>query len=325
MKELTTAIYSQSKDLPDIEYRNFFHSKSLFLLYEQTPRQTPYMIVAYDSDGRVVGHLLAVVRYRLSLFPPYIYRHCRMLGDGEYEECEYDKNDIFNAMLQRLTHEQNGKVLYMEFSNMSNKMFGYRQLRQAGFFPVHWMSIHNSLHSKRPEERLSEKMRKRIADGQKKGVVTREVETEEELKELSDLLHRHNKFKPKRYIPDIRFFQGIRDNSCGRLFVTRHKNRLIGGCVCVYSEGNAYLWYYAFLRKSFIMLHPDTMTLWHAIKDSHERGYEHIFFMDVGLPFRRNPFRDFILRFGGKPVSTIRWFRVSLRWLNSIIAWIYRD
>jgi hypothetical protein len=45
----------------------------------------------------------------------------------------------------------------------------------------------------------------------------------------------------------------------------------------------------------------------------------------VGLPFRKNTFRDFILRFGGKPVSTFRWFRCSIRWINSLLKWIYRD
>lgn len=325
MKELTTTVYRHSEDLPDMECKNFFHGKSLFMLYEQTPRMSPRMAVVSTADGRAVGHLLAVVRYRMSLFPPYIYRHCRILGEGEYEECEYTRTELFDAALQCLTKELNGTVLYIELSNLSSKMFGYRQFRQAGYFPVHWMSIHNSLHSKEPEERLNEKMKKRIAEGYRKGVVTMEVTGEDDLKDFSRLMHNHNRLKPKRYIPDIRFFRGIMEGDYGRLFITKYKGKTIGCCACTYSEGNAYLWYSAFLRKSFIMLHPDTMTIWHAIKDSHGRGYQHIFFMDVGLPFRKNPFREFILRFGGKPASTIRWFRVSLRWLNAIIARIYSD
>jgi hypothetical protein len=47
--------------------------------------------------------------------------------------------------------------------------------------------------------------------------------------------------------------------------------------------------------------------------------------MDVGLPFRKNSFREFILSFGGKPVSTVRWFRCSIRWINGLLSWIYRD
>ena len=38
-----------------------------------------------------------------------------------------------------------------------------------------------------------------------------------------------------------------------------------------------------------------------------------------------NSFREFILRFGGKPVSTNRWFRCSIRWINNVLKWVYRD
>ena len=66
------------------------------------------------------------------------------------------------------------------------------------------------------------------------------------------------------------------------------------------------------------------MTIWHAIDNAYSRGYSHIHFMDVGLPFSKNPFREFILRFGGKPVSTYRWFRFSARWLNTVMSWRYK-
>ena len=92
-----------------------------------------------------------------------------------------------------------------------------------------------------------------------------------------------------------------------------------------YHGSDAFLWYSAFRRKSYLMLHPDEVTIWHAIKYAHEKGYDHITFMDVGLPFKKNSFREFILRFGGKPVSTYRWFRCSIRWINSMLSYIYKD
>ena len=99
----------------------------------------------------------------------------------------------------------------------------------------------------------------------------------------------------------------------------------IGCAACVYSQGNAYLWYLASKRKSFPMQHPNLMTVWHALQYSHSHGYQHIYFLDVGLPFSHNPYREFILRFGGKPASTYRWFRCSLKWVNKILNWLYRE
>jgi hypothetical protein len=98
------------------------------------------------------------------------------------------------------------------------------------------------------------------------------------------------------------------------------------GCAAVaYSQGNAYLWYSAFKRKSYISLHPDVMTIWDTMQDCYQRGCQHLVFMDVGLPFQKNPFREFILRFGGKEQSTFRWFRFGIRWINNLASWLYRE
>jgi hypothetical protein len=47
--------------------------------------------------------------------------------------------------------------------------------------------------------------------------------------------------------------------------------------------------------------------------------------MDVGLPFKKNRYRDFILSFGGKEVGTYRWFRFSIPWMNKLVGWFYRE
>ena len=105
--------------------------------------------------------MLVTVRTRRSWLPPYIYMHARVLGEGEYtaEGSAEDtpaaaasrKDELFAAMLKAVKKRLNNKVLYFEISNLSEKMFGYRTLRKAEFFPVKWMKVHNSLHSRTPE------------------------------------------------------------------------------------------------------------------------------------------------------------------------------
>ena len=156
-------------------------------------------------------------------------------------------------------------------------------------------------------------------------MVTDAVQTDADFGAFSKLLRRHNWLKPKRYIPSDAFFQAIRERGNGSLSLTRYHGHVIGCSAVVYSQRQAYLWYCAFRRKSYARLHPDLLTIWHAIKSAHAEGYEHIYFMDVGLPFRKNRFRDFILRFGGKPTSTYRWFHCAIPWVNRLLSWVYRD
>jgi len=325
VKGIKTVIYSRAEKLPQVEESNFFHSRQLFLISASTPKMKPYMVVCSDEEGRVVSQLLATVRYRTSFLPPFFFMHCRVVGEGTYAQSDYKKEDLFGEMLTALTKKLNKKTLYIEVSNLSQKMFGYRHFRHNDYFPVHWMSIHNSLHSKTPEERITEKMMHRIEMAYSRGVTCQTVETEDDLKAFNKLLRQHHWFKPKRYIPDSQFFIKLRESNRCQLFITKFRNHVIGCSACVYGDEDADLWYSAFRRKTYLPLHPDAVTIWHAIKYAHAHGYQHINFLDVGLPFRKNSFREFILRFGGKPVSTFRWFRSSIRWINSLLKWIYRD
>ena len=325
MSELTTRIYTSGDQLPQaLAVDNYFHSPQLFALCQQTSRQKPYMVTVENSDRQVLAQMLAIVRYRSSWMPPYLYRHCRIMGEGIYAD-DASKDELFGKMLSTLTAKLGPRMFYIEVSHLEQKMFGYRDFRANRFFPVRWMSIHNSLHSRTPEERITGQMQRRIDTAYKRGVITTEVESESDLTEFMKLLKHHNWLKPKRFIPSDTFFRGIKEQGNGRLYLTRYREHVVGCSAVVYSNHQAYLWYAAFKRKTYVFVHPDVLTIWHAIKDAHTKGYEHIYFMDVGLPFRKNAFREFILRFGGKPASTYRWFRCSVKWINSLLSWIYRD
>lgn len=326
MNQLITTIFTKSRSLPELLQGSYFHSRELMEACESTPRQRPYMVVVYDAYGHEVCHMLGIVRFRPFWLPPFLLIHCRILGEGTYcQKSEYKQDYLFGLMLSALTQKLNKRVLYIEVSNLSNKMLGYKVLRENNYYPVNWMSIHNSLHRRAPEERITPKLQKRIDHSHQKGLQTTIVSSNEDFAAFSKLLRKHHIFKPKRFIPDDIFFRKLMESHNGNLFVTKYHDKVIACAVCVYSEGDAYLWYSAFRRKTYHMLHPDTIVVWDVMKYAYDNGYQHMRFMDVGLPFHRNPYREFILRFGGKEQSTYRWFRFSIRWINRLLTWIYRE
>lgn len=325
MIDLHVTIYDHSTDMPEIKSDNFFQSMALFKIYENTPRIKPYMVVVTDGNGLVLSHIMGSVRYRTSIIPPFIYAHCLVMGEGEFVESDVSREVLFTKMLHALTKKLQSRVINIEFSHISAKMFGYSAFRRCGYFPVHWLTIQNSLHSKEPEERLSSKMHKRIKKALEKGVNISEVCSDRDLYDFTRLIKHHNRLKPKRYIPDARFFREMLNTDKSKLFLTKYKHKVVGCCLCVFTGNNAYLWYLASLRKSYVMIHPEAVTIWYAIKYAYEHDYGHINFMDVGLPFSNNPYREFILQFGGKPISTYRWFRFSFKGINAFLSWLYRD
>ncbi|MGI6223990.1 MAG: GNAT family N-acetyltransferase [Prevotella sp.] len=318
-------IISNSNHLPEMKCSNFFHSAELFRIIEKTPGQWPYMAIAYDEKGHIVGHLLAIMRRRGSLFPPYFFTHGHIYGEGEYDE-NADKTEVFGYLLAAITKKfKRNLCLFAEFSDISKKMFGYRHFRHNSYFPISWQEIHNSLHSMPPENRLTDKQLKRIDNIYQMGVETREISNEEELKGFYKLLKAHYRIKMRRLIPPIELFVEFNKCNRGKIFVTLYHGKIIGGCVCVFSEGNAYLWYLASRRKTYSKLHPNFITVWNALSYSYHHNYAHFYFLDAGLPWRANPYREFILSFGGKPVAKYRWFRISFSWVNKLLSWLYRE
>mgnify|MGYP000149247402 len=108
-----------------------------------------------------------------------------------------------------------------------------------------------------------------------------------------------------------------------KIFVVKYKEKIIGGSVCIYSGDDAYLWFSGGMRKTYALQYPGVLAVWKALEDAHQRGFRHMEFMDVGLPFRKHGYRDFVLRFGGKQSSTRRWFRINWSWLNKLLVKFY--
>ena len=133
------------------------------------------------------------------------------------------------------------------------------------------------------------------------------------------------RLKLRRFVPDETFFQKLTTSSNARNVIITYKDKVIGGYTCIYNQGNAFLWFSAFKRKTYIHLHPDTMTIWQALSDAQELDAQHLHFMDAGLPLKSNLYREFILGFGGKPVTKFRWFRFYPKVINLLLHWLYKD
>ncbi len=306
---------------------NFFHSQELFRIAEQTPGNSPYMVVATkEGCTDVLGQLLVVVHRRGNLLPPYLYTHAHAHGEGEYAE-GVNVDEIFSLMLTAITAKlQRHLCLYIEFSGLGKKMFAYRHFRKLGYFPIAWQEVYNSLHSMTPEQRITGKLRQRIDKLYNKGVESHVVKSDGEIKKFHTLLRRYNFLKPHKYVPPLQYFCELARSRNAMVCVTTYKERtVIGGCVCVFSKGNAYLWYLGGKRKTYAPLHPNLMTVWFALKYAHEHGARHMCFMDAGLPWSKNLFREFILGFGGKSVAKYRWFKFHSRPINWLLRWVYKD
>ena len=330
--EVQLNIYRKGKDIPELPGNNAFHSTELFLIYEATPGYKPLLLVA-SVGGRPVAKLLAGVRRTKKWLPDFVSNQCVVYGTGEWidslpmpsrKQCE----EVFGALLDRLVRIVSRSCFLIEFRNLESRMFGYRFFRDCGFSPVPWLRVRNSLHSvKRAEERFSASRIRQIKKGLHNGAVTSEAKTKIEIEAFARMLRNVYSARIRRYFPDKKFFAHLYDlliqGQRGKIFIVKYKGKIIGGSVCIYSGEDAYLWFSGGMRKTYALQYPGVLSVWKAMEYAYQQGYKHLEFMDVGLPFRKHGYRDFVLRFGGKQSSTLRWFRFSWPWLNRLLVKIY--
>lgn len=318
MGTLTVKVISRSRDLPDLSSDWFFHSAELFRIVEESPGQKPLMAVALDAEGRVVANMLALVLRKWSFLPPYFFSVGRIYGEGNYAE-GVDKAQLFPLLLKAVTRRFRRRFcLYAECSDLPTKMFGYAAFRSCGYFPVSWQEVKNSLHNASPEERITEPARRLVDRGIDHGMSTYVATTEAEARAFHHLLHRSFRTNFRRLIPNLRYFLKLNDSDNVRLFVTTQGGEIVGGAACVYSGQNAYLWYLGARGKRRRRKTINAVTVWHVLQHAYDHNYRHLCFLDAGMPVSHSPYREFILGFGGKPVTKFRWFWTPISWFSKM-------
>lgn len=322
--KLTT--YYRGSKVPDLPGTNTFHSTELFRIYEETPGYTPILIVASEDD-KPVAKLLAAIRKSVRMFPPGIIKRCEVYGTGEYFNNEADKEIIFSDMLQRLTNEALRDSFLIEFRNLENAMFGYKSFRDNQYIAINWLRVRNSLHS---VERWKSVSARHVSGKSRKA--SKRCPSAGSTYQRGDSLFRPDVaprifFQDRRHFPSIKFFQHLENQLTkgqqSKIFIVIYKEKIIGGSACIYSDDSAYLWFSGGMRKTYALQYPGILAVWKALDDAKQRGYRHLEFMDVGLPFRKHGYREFVLRFGGKQSSTRRWFRFRWNWLNRVLIKMY--
>ena len=327
MKPIRLMTYRNGSAIPTLPEQSLSNSSELFQVYGQTPGYTPILVVA-SIDETPIAKLQAVIRRSVRIFPPSLIKRCEIFGIGEYFNDTYSQEELFGLMLEHLTNEVLKDCFLIEFRNLPTALFGYKHFRRNGYFPINWIRVYNSLHNLSPEERLESKRKRQINRSFKYGVTLQEAQIEEDKKTFLQLLKLHYSSKLRKHFPDTKLFQlltqGSTTGNISRIFTVKYKNRIIGGSFCMYSCDRAYLCFSFGLRKTFAWLHPNTMAIWAALIDAYQRGYPHFEFIDAGLPFQKVGYRNFILSFGGKQVSTRRWFRFRWEWINKLFTRLYQ-
>ena len=321
--------YNSGDTVPALRPGIFFHSEHFFHLLEKSSGITPVMLVAYDGDEER-GHLLAMFKCDFRIIPPGVYRWCSIYSEGVYGDDCKDRNEVFELFVERLLKMMDFRYLFIEARYIADSRISYRTFSKYNFVPRNDLRIYISLHSRRPEERLSRAYHAHIRRAKVRGVTYRRATEKGEIEAGLVMLKKYYASKIGRYLAPSGLLTDMllstdKDGLDVRMYTVYNKDgKMIGCSICVYSADRVFLLYNCGLRKSYPLLYPGIISVWAAIKDAYESGASHFEFAVSGMPLNRERgYRKFLLNFGGKQVSTLRCYRYRWGWFNKILRKIY--
>ena len=327
--------YYRGSHVPELPGVDTFHSTAMFHIFEGTPGCNP-LLLTISENGNVLAKILVVVQRIARFIPFYNIRRCVSYGTGEYFCPDDQREPLFNEMLKEITnYARRLNCFVIEVRNLPSPLSGFASFRRNSYFPVNWLRVRNTFtgDEKGIEQSLSQSRKRQIKNAIKNGAEIGTAQTEAEIKAFSLMLKRNYLSKIRKHFPAIEFFEqiqkGIKDVHIGdswqrfKIFIVKYQERIIGGSVCIYSGDTAYLWFSGGMNKTHLRQYPSVMAVWQALTDANNRGCKYLEFMDVGTPFRKHGYRDFVLRFGGEQISTRRWFKFKWKWLNRLCLLLY--
>ena len=318
--------------LPTLLKGPALHSALMFRTLEQSRGCKPYMLVGYDKESKEMGHLLIIKRRSIRIIPPVLNYWYTINGEGAYRS-EYSnakREEIFAMFLEKIFDMLDFRHTFIETLNIEDSRFAYSTFSSHNFIPMRDQRLYISLHSKEPHERLTRAYKAHIRKAENSGVTNMRATTPEEIKEGLKLMRNYYRSKLQRKLPKedvLRTMLYTPDGNLSdeaKLFIVKHRNKIIGSSLCIYEDTRACLAFSCGLRKSHPLLYPGIMAIWAAITDAHKNGYAHFEFLEArALPLMQRKFIQTLLNYGGKQVGTLRWYRFKWNWINKILRKIY--
>lgn len=139
------------------------------------------------------------------------------------------------------------KIFSDRVSQFRQPAIWLQSIQKNKYFPINWLRVYNSLHSRTPLERLSVSRKRQINKALKNGAYIEVADNDKDITLFSKMLKKAYSSQVRKHFPDLNFFRLLTwqrpDKEMAKIFLVKYKDKIIGGSVCVFSNGNAYLWF----------------------------------------------------------------------------------
>lgn len=298
---------------------NVFQSPHMYQVWLHTRHNTPFLLAAVDSDGRIKGVLQGVVQKEYSGLLGALTARAIVWGGPLVEDDDARVTELLLLEYDRFVAK---RAIYSQFRNLW-PMDGVRQsLENLGFQYEDHLDIHVDL--AKSEEQLwkevNSKRRNEIRRASKEGTVVEELTRKEQVREAYAILrdvYRRARLPIHHWSLFETAFDVMGPQGMVRFFGAFFEGQLIGTIVVFCFNGTVYDWY-AGSRRDFYHKYPNDLLPWHVFLWAKEAGFTRFDFGGAGKPGKPYGVRDYKKKFGGELKDFGRFEKVHKRLLMRV-------
>ena len=177
------------------------------------------------------------------------------------------------------------------------------------------------------QHQMSERRQRELKRAIKNGATVVEAQTEQEIRDWYQILHRLYREKVRTPLFSEDFFLQFHRNGVGKYLLVKYEGNVIGGMMCPILDGKAiYEWYVCGLDEEYRDLYPSVLATHAAIEYAKNHGLPLFDFMGAGVPDQPYGVRDFKMEFGGELVEHGRFLCIRkplLYWIGKMgVKWL---
>ena len=258
------------------------------------------------AGDRLVGVIVGYITRERNAIKQFFTRRAIIIGGPLLaEDISNEALSMLLTSLKNLPSLQGGAgvglPIYIETRNFHDYSRWKEVFETCGFLYQPHYDIHVHCNA---QHQMSERRQRELKRAIKNGAMVCEAQTEQEVRDWYQILHRLYREKVRTPLFSEEFFLQFYRNGVGKYLLVKKDDKVIGGMMCPILPGKAiYEWYVCGLDEEYRELSPSVVATHAAIEYAKENGLPLFDFMGAGEPEFPYGVRDFKMEFGGELVE----------------------
>ena len=310
-------------------YATWFQTKEAYEFYASVSDMQAF-VYGVSEDDNFVGLVVGYITIEKCKFKQHFTARSIIVGGPLLaEDISEEALHTLLSSIKNLPSLQGGDggrpiPIYVETRNFHDYSKWKSIFEANGFTYQPHYDIHVHCNA---QHQMSERRQRELKRAIKNGATVAEAQSEQEIRDWYQILHRLYREKVRTPLFSEDFFLQFYRNGVGKYLLVKHEDKVIGGMMCPVLDSIAiYEWYVCGLDEEYRDLYPSVVATHAAIEYAKENGLPLFDFMGAGEPEIPYGVRDFKMEFGGELREYGRFLCIRkplLYWIGKIgVKWL---